>query len=77
MGIVKLRGRDGARLSTGAPERERRRASRGARGVAPGPVVGFARLMDGGAKQGAGHSAAERTCVRGRPRLEEEGRRAS
>ena len=68
MVIVRLSGRDAVRLLTDVRERAERVASSDARGVGERPLVVPAWLVDIVTKEGARHSAADRTGVRrGRP----------
>ena len=74
MGIVRLGERDAARMSSEAREREGREGSNDPQGIGPRPVVAGARAREIVAMDGARHSAADRTPVRGGPPSEGEGR---
>ena len=77
MGIVRLSGREAVRLSTEAREREGRLAWSEARGVGRRPVVGPLSVVQIVAREGARHSAADRTGVRRDPTPEGDGVQAS
>jgi hypothetical protein len=77
MGIVRPSGRDAVRIVTDPREREGREASHDPQEIGRRPVVVGAPPRDSGARDGARHSAADRTRVRGGPPSEGEGRRAS
>ena len=72
MGIVRLPGRDGVRLSTDARERERPLALSNARDVGQWHVGVAAPVGESVAKAGATHSAFHRTRVRHGPPSEGE-----
>ena len=77
MGIVRLRGEDGVRLSSGTREWEGRLTSSGGRRASPWLVVVPAPAVNVVAGEGARHNAADRTRVRYVPPSEGEDSRAS
>ena len=77
MGIVRRRGRDAVRFSTGAREREGRDASKDPQGIGRRPVVVGVPSSEVVAMDGARHSTADRTRVRRDPWSERERARVS
>jgi hypothetical protein len=67
MGIVRLGEREAARISTEGRERGGREASNDSQGIGQRPVVAGTRSKEIVAMDREGHSAADRTGVRGGP----------